>query len=130
MSGVSEAIGSRVREKRRGESASPVLPTPKEKKSYDSRVQEMSIGESGSRVLLTPKEKKQLRDKKYREKLKLSIELKGKLENSKEKARLRQKQFWLRMKESEDFKEKERDRKRLFYNTNLDDCKAKNKKIF
>ena len=57
MSGVSEAIGSRVWEKRRGESASPVLPTPKEKKSYDSRVQETSIGESGSRVSLTPKEK-------------------------------------------------------------------------
>ena len=79
---------------------------------------------------MTPKEKKQLRDKKYREKLKLSIELKGKLENSKEKARLRRKQFWLRRKESEEFKEKERDRKRLFYNTNLDDCKAKNKKYF
>ena len=95
----------------------------------DSRVREKSIGESGSQVLLTPKEKKQLRDKKYWEKLKLSKELQGKIDNSKEKARLRQKQFRLRMKESEEFKEKEQDRKRLFYNTNLDDCKAKNKNI-
>ena len=129
MSGVSETIDSRVWEKSIGESGSQVLLTPKEGKC-DSRVQEKSIVESGSQVLLTPKEKKQLRDKKYREKLKLSKELQGEKENSKEKARLCRKQFWLRMKESEEFKEKERDRKRLFYNTNLDDCKAKNKKYF
>ena len=34
------------------------------------------------------------------------------------------------MKESEEFKEKERDRKRPYYNTNLDDCKAKSNKYY
>ena len=77
MSRISEKNDSRVQGKILGESGSPVLLTPKEGKR-DSRMQEKTIVESQSQVLLTPKEKKRLRDKKYREKLKLSKELQGK----------------------------------------------------